>query len=66
MRDISREEAKYLRRNGGSKYVKTIGKQAKSKKKGFCMIESATANKLLDKYWQTECRVVFDWSGQHD
>lgn len=60
LRDINKSEAKYLRRNGGSKYVKTIGKQAKSKKKAFCVIESGAAIALLNKYWKTECRVVYD------
>lgn len=60
LRDINKSEAKYLRRNGGSKYVKTIGKQAKSKKKAFCVIESGAAIALLNKYWKTECRVIYD------
>lgn len=60
MKKISKEEAKYLRSNGGEKYVKTVNKQAKSKKKTFYVIESTTALNLLKNYWTEVCRVIYD------
>lgn len=60
MKNISREEAKYLRKHGGDKYVKTIGKQAKARKKSFCVIEANGAMRILKQYWTKECHIVYD------
>ena len=65
MIDISKEETRYLRKNGCSQYITVINRQSKANKKSHAVEDNDVVKDLLKKYWTDVVRVIYDSLKEH-